>query len=108
MKRRDFTAGIALAVLAPAIAQARPANLMETPGLAEQVRAIHIRHQHRGAIRSHDQRVDLAVVEGNEAQVELSLGLAGRITIPLRQIRGEPGVVARLPGQGQIIFNPRQ
>ena len=39
MKRRDFTAGIALAVLAPAIARAKPGNLVETPGLAEQVKS---------------------------------------------------------------------
>jgi len=39
MKRRDFTAGLALAVLAPAIARAKPCNLVETPGLAEQVKS---------------------------------------------------------------------
>ena len=39
MKRRDFTAGIALAVLAPAIARAKPASLVETPDLAEQVKS---------------------------------------------------------------------
>ncbi|HTE79768.1 MAG TPA: ABC transporter substrate-binding protein [Reyranella sp.] len=39
MKRRDFTAGIALAILAPAIARAKPGNLVETPGLAEQVKS---------------------------------------------------------------------
>ena len=39
MKRRDFTAGIALAILAPAIARARPGNLVETPDLAEQIRS---------------------------------------------------------------------
>ena len=39
MKRRAFTAGMALAVLAPAIARAKPGNLVETPGLAEQVKS---------------------------------------------------------------------
>jgi len=38
MKRRDFTAGAALTLLAPAIARAKPA-LQETPSLAEQVKA---------------------------------------------------------------------
>jgi hypothetical protein len=38
MKRRDFTAGAALAVLAPALAQAK-SPLQDTPGLAEQVKS---------------------------------------------------------------------
>src|SRR6185312_17516336 len=40
MKRRDFTAGIALTVMAPAFARAAPAvKMQETPCLAEQVKA---------------------------------------------------------------------
>jgi len=40
MKRRDFTAGLALTVLAPAIARAAPTiKMQETPSLADQVKA---------------------------------------------------------------------
>jgi len=40
MKRRNFAAGVALTVLAPAIARAAPTvKMQETPGLAEQVKA---------------------------------------------------------------------
>ena len=40
MKRRDFTAGVALSVLAPVIARAAPTvKMQETPSLAEQVKA---------------------------------------------------------------------
>ena len=40
MKRRDFTAGVALTVLAPGIARAAPpVKMLETPSLAEQVKA---------------------------------------------------------------------
>lgn len=39
MKRRDFTAGVALGLLAPAIARAKPTvKLLETPAFAEQVK----------------------------------------------------------------------
>ena len=39
MKRRDFTAGMALGLLAPAIARAKPTvKLLETPEFAEQVK----------------------------------------------------------------------
>src|SRR3954470_11587628 len=39
MKRRDFTAGVALTFLAPSIARAKPAGLQETPAFAEQVKS---------------------------------------------------------------------
>ena len=40
MKRRDFTAGVALTVLAPAFARAAPtAKMQETPSLADQVKS---------------------------------------------------------------------
>src|SRR5689334_17071593 len=50
MKRRDFTAGVALTVLAPAIVRAAPpVKMQETPSLAEQVKA--------GSLPSVDKRI---------------------------------------------------
>src|SRR4051812_21273031 len=50
MKRRDFTAGVALTVLAPVIARAAPTvKMQETPSLADQVKA--------GSLPSVDKRI---------------------------------------------------